>query len=212
MKARILPLDSAEHRAAQELLPWFVNGSLDVAERAQVTTHLGHCPRCQADVAAQAELRALSPSAEPSTSVDRDWASLRARLDPVATVPRHVSLPRARPWWRPGLQIAVALQAAVMLLLAVALVGVSSRNEPYRALGAVPAASEANALVVFRADATEQQLREAVRAAGGRIVGGPTLSDAYLLRLNDVAPAALARLRGRPGVLKVESLQGEVGR
>ncbi|MDQ2736907.1 MAG: zf-HC2 domain-containing protein [Pseudomonadota bacterium] len=212
MKARILPLGGAEHRITQELLPWFLNGTLDAAESAQVTSHLDHCPRCQADAAAHAEVRALSGIAEPEGSVDRGWSSLRARLDGASATPRHPLAARSRPWWRSGLQVVVALQAAVMLVLAIGLIELSSRGEPYRALGAVPTATEANVLAVFRADATEQQMRDALRAAGGRIVGGPTASDAYLLRLNDLTPAALARLRAQPGVLKIESLQGEAGR
>ncbi|MEO8924298.1 MAG: zf-HC2 domain-containing protein [Caldimonas sp.] len=212
MKARILPLGGAEHRITQELLPWFVNGTLDAAESAQVTAHLGHCLRCQADAAAQAQVRALSGIAEPDGSVDRDWASLRTRLDVAPEALRRPPGVRSRPWWRSGLQVAVALQAAVMLVLAIGLIEVSSRRETYRALGTAPVATEANAIAVFRADATEQQMRAALRAADGRIVGGPTASDAYLLRLNDLAPATLARLRVQPGVLKIESLQGEVAR
>ncbi|MGZ5216143.1 MAG: zf-HC2 domain-containing protein, partial [Caldimonas sp.] len=75
-----------------------------------------------------------------------------------------------------------------------------------------PASAEANALALFHADATEQQIRAALRAVGARIVGGPTVTDAYLVRLGDPGPDALARLRAQPGVLRVESLQGEASR
>ena len=63
MKARILSLDSAEHRSAQELLPWFVNGTLAAAEAASVARHLAGCERCRKDAAEQAQLRASAPSA-----------------------------------------------------------------------------------------------------------------------------------------------------
>ncbi|MGZ5892368.1 MAG: zf-HC2 domain-containing protein [Caldimonas sp.] len=212
MKARILALDSDEHRLAQELLPWFVNGTLDAAEAAQVTAHLAHCSRCQADAAAHADLRAMTADAGPRGDVDRDWAALRSRLDAAPAAAPHRFAAAARPWWRQGLQAALALQAAVVLVLAVALVGVSSRTEPYRALGAAPASAEANALALFHADATEQQIRAALRAVDARIVGGPTVTDAYLVRLGDPGPDALARLRAQPGVLRVESLQGEASR
>ena len=92
------------------------------------------------------------------------------------------------------------------------MIATTARNEPYRALGSAPPAIEANALAVFRADATEQQMREALRVAGARIVGGPTISDAYLLRMADLQPETLARLRAQPGVLRVESLRGEATR
>jgi hypothetical protein len=211
VKARILPLDSDEHRQAQDLLPWFVNETLDPAEAAKVAAHLAHCVRCQSDAAAQAELRALPDDAEAASTIERDWARLRSQLGAAPRLP-GASTPFARPWWKRGLALAVAIQSVVVLGLATALLAVSMRPEPYRALGAAPAAAEANAVAVFRADATEQQMRDALRAAGARIVGGPTLTDAYLLRLNDRDAQAIARLRAQPGVLSVESLQGEAAR
>ena len=207
--ARILPLDSSEHRTAQELLPWFVNGTLAAAEAAPVAAHLAECSRCQADAAALAAVRAVPIDVDAGGSVERGWAGLRSRLDGR---PTETKRSRDRPWWKPSLQLALAAQAVVMLALVGALIATTARNEPYRALGSAPVAIEANALAVFGADATEQQMREALRAAGARIVGGPTISDAYLLRMADLQPETLARLRAQPGVLRVESLQGETTR
>ena len=209
MKARVLPLDSNEHRQAQELLPWFVNGTLAAAEAAPVAEHVAQCVRCQADAAALAAVRAVPIDVATGDSVERGWAALRRRLEARPTEAKRRTGP---PWWKLSLQVALAAQAVVMLVLAGVLIATTTRTEPYRALGASPEPAEANALAVFRADATEQQMREALRAAGARIVGGPTISDAYLLRLVDLQPAALARLRAQPGVLRVESLQGEATR
>jgi anti-sigma factor RsiW len=209
MKARVLPLDSSEHRMAQELLPWFVNGTLAATEAAPVAAHLAQCLRCQADAAALAAVRAVPVDIDSGGGVERGWAALRGRLDVRPSETRRSS---GHPWWKLSLQVALAAQAVVMLVLVGALVATTTRTEPYRALGGSPEAAEANALAVFRADATEQQMREALRASGARIVGGPTISDAYLLRMADLQPAALARLRAQPGVLRVESLQGEAKR
>jgi hypothetical protein len=209
VKARVLPLDSSEHRLAQELLPWFVNGTLSATEAAPVAAHLAECSRCQADASALAAVRALPIDADSGASVERGWATLRGRLD---ALPTEAGRRARRPWWKLSLQLALAAQAVVMLVLVGALIATTPRTEPYRALGGAPEAAEANALAVFRADATEQQMREALRASGARIVGGPTVSDAYLLRMVDLQPAALARLRAQPGVARVESLQGEATR
>jgi len=209
VKARVLPLDSSEHRTAQELLPWFANQTLSAAEAAAVAAHLAQCSRCQADAAALAAVRAVPIDVDSGGSVERDWAALRGRLE---ARPRETRRTSGRPWWKLSLQVALAGQAVVMLILGGALIATTTRTEPYRALGSAPAAIEANALAVFRADATEQQMREALRAAGARIVGGPTISDAYLLRMADLQPETLARLRAQPGVLRVESLQGEATR
>jgi len=207
MMARVLSLDSEEHRRAQELLPWFLNETLDADEAAGVAAHLEQCLRCQADAAAQAALRAIPVDDGHAASLDHDWAALRARLDTQREQTRR-SL-ATRPWWRPGLQLAVGIQAAVILALAVVLVGVSlPGSDPYRALGANASGADANVLIVFRADASEKDMREALRGAGARVVGGPTASDAYLLHLSDPRPQALASLRAHPAVARAESLQG----
>jgi len=207
MIARVVSLDSEEHRRTQELLPWFVNATLDDDEAAGIAAHLEQCARCQADAAAQAALRTIAVDDEHAESLERNWAALRSRLDGRREQPRRAL--GARPWWRQGLQLAVGIQAAVILVLAVVLVGVSlPRSEPYRALGANASAVDANALIVFRPGASEKDMREALRGAGARIVGGPTTSDAYLLHLSDRRPQVLAELRAHRAVARAESLQG----
>jgi hypothetical protein len=208
VNARILRLGGDEHQAAQELLPWFVNGTLDAAEAAQVGEHVAHCSACQADVAAQTQWRAAAADA-PRGDVERGWATIRTRLDSrVAASPRRRS---AFAWWRRGLQAAVGVQAAVILVMAFALVSLLRPTEPYRALGSATVV-DANAIVVFRSDATEAETSAALRAAGARIVGGPTAADAYLLRLPEPTSRALAHLRAERAVASVEALQGETAR
>jgi anti-sigma factor RsiW len=205
--ANVVSIDSEEHRRTQELLPWFVNATLDDDEAAGVAAHLEQCDRCQTDAAAQAALRAIAVDDGHAESLERNWAALRPRLVDRREPPRRSFA--ARPWWRQGLQLAVGIQAAVILVLAIVLVGVSlPRSEPYRGLGASASTGDANALIVFRAGASEKDMREALRGAGARVVGGPTTSDAYLLHLSDPRPQVLAGLRTHPAVARAESLQG----
>jgi hypothetical protein len=212
VKARIVALDSDEHRTAQELLPWFVNGTLDGAEAALVAAHLARCSRCQGDAAEQARLRAIDVGAPSAGDVDRDWLALRSRLETAPTLASHRPVGTLRRWWMQWLPMTVAVQAAVLLGIAIALTGRPVRDEPYRALGAAPAVVEANAVAVFRSDATNRQMADALRSVGARIVDGPTVTDAYMLRIADASPEAMARLRAQPAVLRAESLQGEAPR
>jgi anti-sigma factor RsiW len=111
--ARVLHLDSDQHLAAQILLPWYANATLDEDERVRFEAHLGECPRCQADVEFQRRLQAV-PAAVPADAADRGWLALRARLEakPAADTPRATG---ARGWvvrWLPltlGLQMVLAL-------------------------------------------------------------------------------------------------------
>ena len=208
MKARILALDTDEHRVVQALLPWFVNGTLDGMEASRVEAHLMQCERCQTDAAQQDRLRALPANAGPAGNVERDWAALRGRLDAKPAAARRPSV-AARGWWTRWLPLAIGVQGALVVLLALALFGPARQAGPYRALGAAPGAAAPNALVVFRPDATEAEIRQALRAGEARLVGGPTVTDAYLLRVPGLGPQGLARLRAQPAVLRVESLEGE---
>jgi anti-sigma factor RsiW len=212
VKARILPLDSAEHRSAQDLLPWYVNGTLGAAEASSVAQHIAGCERCQKDAAEQAQLRASAPATQVAGDVERDWAVLRSRIEAFPPARPHGPEGATPGPWRRWLPFTVAIQGALIITLVLVLIGGPSREERYRALGAQPAASEANAVAVFRADATSQQMRDALQAAGARIVGGPTITDAYLLRVTNPTPQVLSRLRAQPGVLRVEALQEEASR
>ena len=162
-------------------------------------------PALQADIEFQRRL-AADPPQVPHASVDRAWLALRARLDATKTEGRH---PQARTsgWTGRWLPLALGAQAVLALILATAWL-VSSPPAEYRTLG-TDGCTTANALVVFRPDATESDIRQALRAADARIVGGPTVTDAWLLRLADPDAASLARLRAAPAVARVESLERE---
>jgi len=209
VKARVFQLDSDPHRAAQTLLPWYGNSTLDAEERIWFEAHLGECPRCQADVEFQRHLQAL-PAAVPAGAADRGWLALRARLDakPAADI-RPAT--KAGGWTRRWLPLALGLQAVLVLALATVWLAPQQSAE-YRTLGSAASVTTANALVVFRPEATEAAIRQALRAADARIVGGPTVTDAWLLRLPDRGAGSLARLRAEPAVARIESLEGEPAR
>ena len=209
MKARILPLETDEHRQAELLLPWLANGTLEPAERSRVEAHISQCARCQSVLAFQARLRSVPDADAQAPSVDRGWAALRDRLEPDrSAAPRSQApaRPGRVPWW----PLAAGLQFAVVLGLAIALVASSRAPEPYQALGTAASPPAANALVVFRPEATEAQIRAALRSIEAHVVGGPTVTDAYLLQVPALGPRAIARLRAEPAVLQVESLVGSI--
>jgi len=228
VKADVLPIEGAEHQAVQLLLPWHGNAMLSASEAARVEAHVAGCARCQADLAWQARLRLASASASvssgaapaqsPPAGFDRRWMALRAKLgvDEPASRPQ-LDAPSHRPSRRAlsfGWSFVLAAQAGliVSLVLAVSWPLLSARVEPYRGLGAGTSSAAANAIIVFRADSTEAQIRAALRAGDARLVGGPTVSDSYLLHLRTTDQATLTRLRAQAGVVRVESLEAEASR
>jgi len=216
VKADVLPIDGAEHQAVQLLLPWRGNAMLSASEAARVDAHVAQCPRCQADLAWQARLR-LAPVdavAVELPPIDRRWAALRKQIAAEEVPSRPATSAPTRRTVSLGWSFALAAQAGLLMAfaLAVAWPVLSAHVELYRGLGAAPASTAANAIVVFRADATEAQIRGALRAGDARLVGGPTVSDAYLLHLRTTDQTTLSRLREQPGVVRVESLEAEATR
>lgn len=206
--ARILPLDSDEHSQTELLLPWLANGTLEPGERARVQAHVARCERCRSVLDFQARLRTAVASAEDPGDVERDWAALRAQLQTSGRVPPPPT--RERPRWAAWWPFAIALQCAVVLAAGLVLT-VARTPESYRTLGSAASPPSANVLIVFRPDATESQIRAALRSVEAGVVAGPTVTDAYLLQVPALGPQVLDRLRAAPAVSKVESLVGTVG-
>jgi hypothetical protein len=203
MTARIIALDSDDHRDVQALLPWLANGTLTPAELERVCLHVAQCERCRSDAAWQQALHGAAASVPTGApDVERGWAAMRAKLAPRETG-------KERTTWQFGWPALAGAQAVALLVLAVVFFTRAVPQEAeYRALGNAPAAPSANALVVFRAEASEAQVRQALRTVRARIVDGPTATDAYLLYVPSSTAADLARLRSEAAVARVESLQG----
>ena len=199
----------AEHRTAQEALPWLANGTLGDGERDRLRAHLRACARCRDDLELLQALRAAGPGPAPDCDPERAWARLLPRLDaapasspaPAGVLARWRDRIAAND--RSWLRRAVAVQACLIAVLAALLL--RPGEEPaYRGLGAAPAV-QSGIVVVFRPDTPERELRRIVRASGARLAGGPTAADAYLLNGDDPA-AAVRRLRAEPAVVLAEPL------
>jgi anti-sigma factor RsiW len=178
-----------DHRHAQALLPWYVTGQLDPAEARRVEAHLGVCGACRTELTAERRLR----EAIASTPLEA-WS--------------HASRPR-----RMGVAASVAA-LAIAASFAVTVVALSPVRAPvresiFRTLGAAPASSGAELVVVFDPACPERQMRSALTQAHARIVDGPTRAGAYVLRASPGGrDGALAVLRGSPGVRLAQSLGG----
>ena len=198
------------HRGTEELLPWYVTGQLDQADRERVERHLSGCASCELQL--RLERRLADKWREAAPDVEIGWQRLRARIEPPARRNRTVSL-AARAWHtakRPGVAALIAAQLALIAFTG-GLATYLSRPQPgtYQVLGSAPAAADANVVVMFRPDAREAELRRLLNANGASLVGGPTAADAYLLHVPAQArTGALARLRTRPEIVMAQPIDG----
>jgi hypothetical protein len=206
MTGKIIRLPETEHHETWLLLPWYATDRLDAADRARVEAHLEGCAICRAEL--RQELRLKAEVADLPLDVEHGWTSMRARLD--GDLPRQ---PAASLWrrlgeaWRGGgawLGWGVAASLVAGILLAV-YAPRPAQPALYHALAAPPVNRAGDIVVLFRPDATEAQLRAALRASGARLVDGPTAADAYVLSAPLPERAqVLAALRAHHAVLDAE--------
>jgi hypothetical protein len=110
---------------------------------------------------------------------------------------------------QPAVAALAAAQVGFLVLSAGILLSLS--RPTYHALGSAPAPSAADVIVIFRAEATEEDIRDALKASGASIVGGPTAADAYLLRVSaNQRSQALNRLRSDNDVQMAEPIDGSL--
>ena len=213
MTATVLPLDGEGHQAVQMLLPWFALGRLDASDREQVQAHLNSCPACRAELDWEQRMRSVqaADSLETLGDAERGLDRLHRRIE--ASPGAAAQAPRWRWPWRgqPLRWLAAAQFAAIAGLLAMVLVP-HAPPALFHGLAARPDAATASWVVRFRPEATEREIRRALRVAGASLVGGPTVTDAYLLSAPAAGQAAaLERLRAQPVVELAISLESASG-
>jgi hypothetical protein len=198
----------AAHQALQDLLPWYASGALDEAEAAQVQQHLQACSACRAELGWQRKLLETEGPLPAGLDPERALARLMPQLDAApAPVQKPSLLDRLRAWldgagWQGW---ALAAQCAVIAVLAVQLLP----REPvqdYRALGN-GATTMPDVLVVFKPDARLQEVQRLMQDNHAQIVGGPTVTGAYMLDVDaGHQRQLLSALRAHPAVERAESL------
>ncbi len=209
------------HRAVDELLPWYANGTLEGEERARVERHLAECDVCRQEMAflrdmgdAASEIVAATPAVPDALGKtlarideweDTRQPSLAARIRAFAAgvfdVPR---MPR----------LVLVTQSALILALGAMLVLSRLQGPAFSTLSGGNTTSTAPRLtVVFEATATEQAIRQALGQVGGTIVSGPSAAGVYIVAVpkagDDVraVDAAIAALRENRSVIRFVELE-----
>jgi Putative zinc-finger len=210
MSGQVLQFDSAEHKVADVLLPWFVNETLEGEELAFVQEHLAQCERCRHEVEWLREFHAACAAAAAIPQSSSAVRHLRRRLEEPRrgrgiTALLYAHWRRIRPWSR---AVMAAQLAAILALGTVVVIG-DDRPAVYRTLGADNAGGPVTGtfVVVFDPAATELDLRRMLRAVGARIVDGPTQANTYLLEVPaNRREQAVRALKADRLVVLVESL------
>jgi GrpB-like predicted nucleotidyltransferase (UPF0157 family) len=209
-----------------ELLPFYVNGTLTEADRTWVEDYLREHPRANSELAwyrsLQARLRSDVPAVSSEIGLER--AMQRIRSDSAQTQPARraasSSLQRLADWLRaalpqPMLRPALVGAAAVVAVQTVAIVQLMNQRDDelsqVRALQVGNVAEKGPYLKLnFKPDARESDIRMLLIQSNGTLAAGPGQLGDYYVRVPTAQVAALAdTLKANPivdGVAVVDAL------
>ncbi|MGF1528098.1 MAG: anti-sigma factor family protein [Candidatus Competibacterales bacterium] len=220
-----------EHRQVWELLPWYVNHTLDEAERSLVERHLKSCLICRQELQ---QLRQTGRQVRNGTPTPEDIErSLQAIQGRIATQRGA----RPRPWralashlgqaWdvlrggHPAMAGLVALQAVLLVALGLTLVfstTIDPQSGTYETLTSAAERSNpaAHWQIVFDDAMPMGRVQTLLHGLEARIVDGPSTGGMYTLALGEEIDAATAsqyleQLHQTPGVLFVTGGVGDGG-
>lgn len=170
-----------------DLLPWWVNGTLQPAERARVETHLKQCEQCREEVAFLEKIRTgLRAAPQP----DAGELSLK-RLMREVRKGQSARRPRFGGW-----AIAAALVIALQGGLLLTQWRDTADEASYQALS-TETSSQTVLQVQFAPTATVAQIQALLDGLNARIIDGPSAIGLYRVALPADADiqAALQTLR-----------------
>ncbi len=223
--------DIPSHPQIWELLPWVINGTATPGQRQLVDAHLPHCSDCRDELALQRlvhdgmnrEAASGNPQAVLQRLLQRIDApanpggfDLHDGIDDEGSLVPSVPLPRRR-LWPVGIAALLLLQSAAITLMAYELHQRpdSPGADAYQTLSHADASSPAATIRFVPApELSVEELQKLLDDAGLRIVDSRSGSAIYGLAPTshateihpDPSVAAIARLRGKPGVLLVEPI------
>ena len=186
------------------LLPWYVNGTLDVTTRRALERVLAQSPLLRSEVV---WLRLVRGQIREQAQADAMQRSDSAGLDTLMAMVRGeqsgkvVPLPSRLRRWVAGarrLPLSMGIAAAVVLTQAVIIGSLLDQpaHDALKTLSGGAAAGGQLLQITFKPQATEAQIRTLLASVRGEIVAGPGALGIYTVRVPEREGApALEKLR-----------------
>lgn len=188
----------SDHQEIWNLLPWYVNRTLDIAERDIVKRHIKTCIACRIELDRQQQVFENIQQIDLLNQVSQvSYAQLKKRIknhtepDVVAIQNQPDKLSRFFTFERMGFFKYTALVAS-LLLLAVPFMLISSTDKPdfgseYRTLANSSEGEPRNNVIriVFADQSDSEQIEVILESISGRIVKGPSQNGVYEVAIGD---------------------------
>src|SRR3954469_25339146 len=201
---RLYRHDDPQHVQTSELLPWFVNGTLDPEEHARVERHLADCISCKQELARLRAWQQQYRNEGEDAGANRGLARVQARIEEIESgIAAQRGWRRMAASWNAAavwLRVALLAQTALLAgLITVLLLKPVPQPAP---------AAPAYLLTVFDPTRTEHEIRALLLTTGARIVDGPSAEGAYTLEVSaGQGPQVLERLRANSAIKRTEPVR-----
>ena len=183
-----------QHESLNQLIPWYVNGTLSPEESDQLEQHLKSCVSCQSEVEwmrnVGTTMTGLANEPFPAKpSFDKALAAVEHWEQSKNDAPLGWLTKLWKEIWNsatPIARYAMAAQLAAIAILCVALwFSHHPTTPPYTVLsGDEPSNSGGVRLTVsFAPDTTVDQVRQILGDIGGNIIGGPSANGICIVQL-----------------------------
>ena len=191
------------HEFIKQLLPWFVNGTLNESEQTEVNLHIKECDVCQADVNSLIQISFLFSTAQTFDDASSRVSRVDARHRFISALNDPDEKAPDTPLSIRQLSRTAALAVAVVPFFAISLLAFYSADDKFVTLGSPGVESMPVMQIVFNPDATEQTIRQILLADGNRVLSGPSQSGVYRVGIGAGrnSEILLAKLKHDPDIL-----------
>lgn len=157
----------------EELLPWYVNGTLSDSEKTEVERHIGQCEQCRAEIEMLQIIRDVAKqSIEQAPPAELGWKRL------ARDIKKEKSSLGKRAWLRPALAAAIVVIVLQSGLLAFFI----TKPDTVQPLGQ----TEAGVVLQLRfaPQTKELDMRKLLQKIDADFISGPGALDIYRVRVN----------------------------
>lgn len=186
------------HQAIVELIPWYINGSLNEVETDRVSKHVAECASCAAEI--EAELQLARGIGDSISGLNRLTAAERNSSENLI---RRIRDAEHQP---SPIRHAIAAGVLIAVVVTAFVAGRYTQDVSFAPMTAQSPDSRPVLQLIFRPEASEREVRLLLLDSNGALLGGPSKKGVYRLALPpDVDAAAYARqLRQNPVLRWVE--------
>ncbi|MDH5191524.1 MAG: zf-HC2 domain-containing protein [Gammaproteobacteria bacterium] len=165
-------MNKTEH--PEDLLPWYVNGTLSSEEQSLVSAHLSSCDRCSQEVELLISIQKVANEPVDDAVLDMAQRRFMRELNSTSTVKKD------KTWWQPVFAAAAML---VIVVQFVVIMNIEQETDSYQ-----PAGIEQTGIVYqiqFHDGVKEQDIRILLQSANASIIDGPGALGLYRVRLDN---------------------------